>query len=187
MSFLANGLALAALMLFGTVAPPGVTATCNPDGTATWFVTLHADKENSFVVVSNGNADLYSDYYKDGDEVSVGPLPGDWAITITQTEGSDGQFRLRRAFGSPNCPQPPPGTSFPPAPSVVPSPSSTPEAPVVIPPPMTPPPTSLPSTSTTGDPSAAIHEYGRWVPASIIWDFLASLGNQCGHIDLEPL
>ena len=32
-----------------------------------------------------------------------------------------------------------------------------------------------------------IHSYGRWVPASIIWDFLASLGNQCGHIDLEPL
>ena len=33
----------------------------------------------------------------------------------------------------------------------------------------------------------AIHEYGRWVPASVIWGFLASLGNQCGFIQLEPL
>jgi hypothetical protein len=33
----------------------------------------------------------------------------------------------------------------------------------------------------------AIHEYGRWVPASVIWGFLDSLGNQCGYIPLEPL
>ena len=33
----------------------------------------------------------------------------------------------------------------------------------------------------------AIHEYGRWVPASVIWAFMDTLGNQCGYIPLEPL
>lgn len=32
-----------------------------------------------------------------------------------------------------------------------------------------------------------IHAYGRWVPAPIIWAFLETLDNQCGHIPLDPL
>jgi hypothetical protein len=29
--------------------------------------------------------------------------------------------------------------------------------------------------------------YGRWVPASVIWDFMASLNNQCGYVPLQHL
>lgn len=33
----------------------------------------------------------------------------------------------------------------------------------------------------------AIHEYGKWIPAQIIWDFMATLHNDCGYVPLEPL
>jgi hypothetical protein len=29
--------------------------------------------------------------------------------------------------------------------------------------------------------------YGRWVPARVVWDFMASLGNDCGYVPLQPL
>lgn len=31
------------------------------------------------------------------------------------------------------------------------------------------------------------HAYGRWVPAQVIWDFMATLANDCGYVPLEHL
>ena len=40
----------------------------------------------------------------------------------------------------------------------------------------------------TWDPlNPAIHEYGRWIPAEVIWAFMATLGRDCGYIPLEVL